>query len=82
MDGVRVRLVALAAPLVLGAVLGVAALLEAPAPAPPTPRGVAVTTSTVFGLPHTTPPPAPPQRTDPVPAPAPRSVPAQTAGHS
>ncbi|MBC3189842.1 hypothetical protein H7X46_02030 [Pseudonocardia sp. C8] len=88
MDGTRMRLVALTAPLALGAVLGVAALLEPPADppirddgeaAPASTRGPAVTASAVLGYPRTTPPPAPLEQAHTALAPAPLPEPVETA---
>lgn len=91
MDGTRMRLAALACPLVLGALLGVAAMLESPSDrpedrspesgeaAPATTRGPGVSASAVFGLPHTTPPPTPVQQARRALVPAPLPEPAGTA---
>lgn len=91
MDGTRMRLAALACPLALGALLGVAAVLESPTErpadaspevgetAPATTRGPAVSASAVFGLPHTTPPPTPVEQARRALVPAPLPEPAETA---
>ncbi|MEV1294968.1 hypothetical protein [Pseudonocardia sp. NPDC049635] len=95
MDGTRLRLAALAGPLTIGVVLGVAALMESPAdrPADPAPESAdtlpattaatAVSAPAVLGLPHTTPPAAPVREASanppPAPAPAPVPEPAHTA---
>ncbi|GAA1393090.1 hypothetical protein GCM10009613_39170 [Pseudonocardia kongjuensis] len=94
MDGTRMRLAALAGPLTVGLVLGVAALLESPADRPPagTPEPVgtlpATTAATaasapaMLGLPPATRTSEPAREARANPAPAPAPVPAHTAaGH-
>lgn len=91
MDGTRIRLLALAAPLVVGLTLAVAALLAAAGAGDPGAprvlrdtvsgpvRTVPTAASTVLVLPRTTPPPAPVVGAATGVAPAPAPEPAQTA---
>jgi hypothetical protein len=64
-DPARLRLAALAAPVALGALLGVAAVLEPDEARLPSVGSIPVTTrattALLTGVPHTTPPPAPAQ---------------------
>lgn len=65
MDSARLRLAALAAPVALGVVLGVAAMLEPDDVRMPSVGSIPVTTrattALLTGVPHTTPPPTPVQ---------------------
>ncbi|WFG43401.1 hypothetical protein [Pseudonocardia alni] len=65
MDPARLRLAALAAPVALGALLGVAAMLEPDEVRLPSVGSIPVTTRSttalLTGVPHTTPPPTPVQ---------------------
>ncbi|MEJ8281126.1 hypothetical protein [Pseudonocardia spirodelae] len=78
MDQARLRLAALAAPVALGAVLGVAAALEPDGvhlPSGAAPVTARATTASLTGFPHTTPPPTPVQaRPGVVPMPVPSAA--------
>ncbi|BBF99455.1 MULTISPECIES: hypothetical protein [Pseudonocardia] len=94
MDGTRTRLVALAGPLALGVVLGIAALLESPSdrPAvaipesadsrPATTAATAASAPAMLGLPPTTPRSEPAREASANPAPAPAPAPAPEPAHT